>query len=64
MKHVYPKKRNPTFLESKIVHEYHRQQEIFVDAQKNNIESVMLSCLATMNSLVKILGYIPEANDD
>jgi len=47
-------------LKERCEHEWYRQNAIFEEAQRHGIESVMLSCLAAMNAIVKILGYAPK----
>jgi len=47
-------------IEQRCIAEYWRQYEIFKQAEKAQIESVMLACLASMNTIVKIWGYTPE----
>jgi hypothetical protein len=47
-------------LEGRLKREWYRQNEIFKHAKRHRIESVMLSCLASMNSIAKVLGYEPH----
>lgn len=48
-------------LEQRLVNEWHRQDAIFQHAKRHRIESVMLSCLAAMNTIARVLGYEPES---
>lgn len=64
MKHVYPEKRNPTFLESKIIYEYYIQKNIYIYAQDNGITELIIATLTTINMLTQILGYTPEEKPD
>jgi len=52
-------------LEQRCIDEYRRQEEIFLQAQKAGIESVILSCLASMNTINYLLEYdVSKLSDD
>lgn len=47
-------------IEGRLIREWRRQNDIFIHAKRHRIESVMLSCLASMNTIAHVLGYEPE----
>lgn len=47
-------------LESKLLKEWHRQNELFQMAQKAGLDNAMIPSLAVMNAIVKVLGYNPN----
>ena len=47
-------------IERRLIHEYHRQNELFQMAQKAGLDNAMIPNLAVMNAIRKVLGYEPE----
>lgn len=50
-------------LEGRLIREWQRQNDIFLHAKRHRIRSVMLLCLAKMNTIAHVLGYEPERGE-
>jgi hypothetical protein len=48
-------------LEKRAIAEWWRQYRIYELAKKDRIEGVLLACLASMNTLARVLGYEPDS---